>query len=138
MSGWNRTRRLTLREPWEEYWVEVRSEVEMGRWLDFQDAWAEAQHDPREATIEAALDFVRWLIPRHNIATREGLPNAGLSLRELTPDLTRALVEAISAAQEGAGEAVDPFGSPGSSPAPSSRAPRSRTASRSSASRKGA
>ncbi|GEM_PF-3508043 len=134
MSGWDQARRVTLAEPWADFWVDVNPDLEMGAWLDFKEAWQKAKSSPIVQNIEALIAAFGALIIRHNLVDREGEP-LPFELRRLTPKLVAAIGEAIFTAQEGAGEAVDPFGNLVPSPALSLVAPTSRRGSRSSSSR---
>lgn len=116
MSGWDQARRVSLAEPWDEFWIDVNPDIPMGQWLDFNDAWQKAKHSPTVENIEAVVAAFRDLVIRHNLVDPAGEP-LELELRKLTAGLVARIGEAILSAQEGAGEAVDPFGNPVPSPA---------------------
>lgn len=133
MSGWEQARRVPLAEPWEAFWVDVNPDLEMGVWLDFNEAWQLAKSSPVVANIEAVVKAFGQLVIRHNLVDRAGEP-LQFELRKLTPGLVARIGEAILSAQEGSGAAVDPFGNVVPSPEPSLVALPSRRGSSSSSS----
>jgi hypothetical protein len=109
MSGWNKTARAQLPEPWSEFWIEAQTEVPMGVWLDFRDASERADRDGSEAAAGDLVKQLADLIVSHNCTDRHGAP-LELTLRNLPPSLIKALTQAVVLAQDGSPtEADDPF-----------------------------
>ncbi len=102
MSGWDAVRRLTLAEPWQDFWVDLYEDPPMGEWLAIQEKANEAASNPVPDAIDAAIRAFRPLIATHNITDREGQPME-LTLQTLPSSLFAAILLAVRQALDGAG-----------------------------------
>jgi hypothetical protein len=84
------TRRITLRSPWQRFWVEVIPQ----RPSDWAEQVAQiASLDGREA-IEAACAVARQVVSNHNVTGPGGEPSQ-LDPKELAPSLVESIAVAI-------------------------------------------
>ena len=118
MSGWDQTRRVTLAEPWETFWVELWEDPPMGDWMDARDATTKALAELTPENVDNAMKAFSRLLAGHNLTARSGEPIAldqPGAFRSLPASLFKALYGAINRALDGAGV-----------PPPSARRERSR------------
>ena len=138
MSGWDAVKRVTLAEPWQDFWVEVYLDPPMGAYLDMQAAVETAKRLPNEASITGLLATMPALIAEHNMTNRDGTPltwEARALGARLVKAISDAIVSVIDEPIEG-GEPADPLlTKPGNSPGSASRRSRSPRNTRSGGSR---
>jgi hypothetical protein len=102
MSGWDVVRRLTLPEPWSDFWVDLYEDPPMGSWLKVQSAAIAAIANRSPETIDAAITAFRPLIAAHNITDRDGQP-LELKLESMPSSLFQAMLLVIRRALDGEG-----------------------------------
>ena len=138
MSGWDAVRRVSLAEPWQDFWIDGYLDPEIGLYLDMRAASADAVAVPTEASLDALIATMPPLIAEHNLTGRDGQPIAWQA-RAMGSRLIRALADALTEIADGGGEAADPLPPRATrraaSRATSSPASRSRSATRSGGSR---
>ena len=128
-SGWDAVRRVTLAEPWQDFWVEVYLDPPMGIYIDMQKAASEAVARANEVTLTALIGSMHPLIAAHNMTDRDGDPLTTWSAATMGIRLIKGITAAIHQVQnDDGGASADPLprkraSSPGSA-SPRSRSPR--------------
>jgi len=139
VSGWDAVRRITLDEPWQDFWVEVYLDPPMGIYIDMQKASSVALARPDEASMSALISSMRPLVAAHNLTDRDGAPLEPWVAANMGAKLIRSITAAITAAQNDEGGApADPLPkTPASSSGRESPRSRSQRTTRSGGSRSG-
>lgn len=105
--------REQLDPPWQDFWIDVL-EPEMGDWLDLLEAFEYANVTKTVDDIEVVVAIVRRMVVAHNLVRRDGSP-LEISVRQLTPSQTAAIVAAINRAGGGSASPLPRATSPGRS-----------------------
>lgn len=102
VSGWDVVRRLSLSEPWEDFWVDLYEDPPMGSWLKIQSTAIAAMANRTPETIDAAITAFRPLIAAHNMTDRDGQP-LELELESMPSSLFQAVLLVVRRALDGDG-----------------------------------
>ena len=125
MSGWDAVKRVTLAEPWQDFWVEVYLDPPMGIYIDMEKAASLAVGRPDEATMSALISSMRSLVAAHNMTDRDGAPLEPWVAANMGAKLIKGITSAITETQQDeGGESEDPL-TPATSPGRGSRRSRS-------------
>jgi hypothetical protein len=100
MSGWDAVQRVTLAEPWQDFWVDVYLDPPMGVYIDMRAAASEVLSVPSSENIDALIGTMPPLIAAHNITGRDGEPIVW-GVRTMGGKLVVAIKDALTQVQDG-------------------------------------
>ena len=127
------TKTVFLKEPFEDRWVKVQTEVKMRVWIDVNTKVLAAFRSPDLESIGACLEACKPLIVEHNLVDVETGEPVDFSFQEMSSGQIRGILGVLVEVFLPGGEPADPLAptksEPVSSPKRSSTKRRSRSAS---------